>query len=137
MIIWAIIYILAVLAGFLFLHYRRWLKSRGINHKRTLMIRVVLLIPSTVWFTLSHPGQMVWTGLLAAAMQGFFFWLFFDGLYNRLRGFDWWFDGGSEEKDSSQLDGMLAKIGDFGEKIIKISGTIISVGIYILSYFKL
>jgi|GEM_PF-6893993 len=140
MIIGATIWFFAVLAGFLFFHYRRWLKSRVINHKRTTMIRAVLLIPSTVWFTLSHPGQVFWTAVLSIAMQGFVFLFAFNGLYNRLRGFDWWFEGGNNdptEKDNSLIDEFLAKIGRFWTQVIVITGMIVSVGIYILTYFKL
>jgi hypothetical protein len=103
------------------------------------MIRAILLIPSTVWFTLIHPGQFFWVGVCAIAMQGFVFMFLFNGIYNRLRGFEWWFEGGNNdptEKDSSVIDLVLSKIGRFWSQAIVITGTIVSVGIYILTYFS-
>lgn len=130
---------LLILALFLWLHLKRFFRSQGINHKRTAFIRSVSFIAPTVGFTIEHPGQHFWVFICAACMQMFLFWLLFDGIYNKWRGFDWWFTGANDdvlEKDNSFLDQLQEDLGLTATQAIKIGGSIMFLAFYILSWIN-
>jgi hypothetical protein len=138
MVLVSCILFFAVLGLFLALHFRRWLQTRGVNHKRTALIRCACLLPSTAGFTMASPGQHFWVFILAAFMQAFVFWVLFDGFYNRLRGFKWWYGGGHNdptEKDDSILDQFISSTNGFLGQIIKLAGCGITITVYIITLF--
>jgi len=134
--IWlATILFFVVLTCDLFTDYNKWLKNRSVNHTKEAWVRILLLMPSIVSFIWIHPGSTFWASICVLLMEFFAYWLLFDGIYNRVRGFDWWWTG-SIDPDDSNLDIILRNIGPLFHQIIKISGTIIFWTIYLLTYFK-
>jgi len=130
--IWiAAISFVAVLAWDVLTDYRKWLKGHGVAHAKEAWIRCLLLIPAIVLFTIAHKGNS-WTSLLySVAMCFFVFWTLFDGLYNVLRGFGWWFTGSDDEEDAD-TDNFLQSIPKWLHILIKLGGC--AGGIFL--YFK-
>lgn len=97
--------------------YKKWvlLNSTGdkkylVNHFKDGIIRCLLLIPSTLLlvlptYDLTLP-QIIIKYLIAIALQVFVWWEFFDGWYNKKRGFKWRFTGSNDEDDANS-DNLL------------------------------
>lgn len=132
--IWlAVISFLAVLAWDVITDYRKWLIHRAVDHGAEAWLRVLLMIVPTVLFCISHTPQFdIWVLANVALMEFFTFWLLFDGLYNRIRGYGWWF-AGSDDEDDAWLDNII-QAWPWMAKIIKITGAILFVTIYIITY---
>ena len=69
---------------------------------------------------------------IPAAMIALFIWLFFDGLYNKVRGFNWWFTG-SNDPDDAKTDNFLQRLKLWQHVVIKIGGLALFVTLYILT----
>ena len=135
----AIISFFAVLAWDLRSDYKKWLKTRSVQHSKEWWVRVALMIPSIALFTLAHPREAgyAWSTLLvlglSAGMTGFAFWILFDGIYNRLRGYQWTFTG-SVEADDADLDKMQREMGKAVSMLIKLAGFLVCLTAYILPF---
>lgn len=134
MLIWAIITFVIVLSWDIITDYIKWKKHIPVNHKKEAIIRAFLLAPTI--YCLLFPLKFVGLGdflfrLTFSLMLVFsIWWELFDGVYNKLRGFKWRFNG-SVDPDDSILDKFLYKIGDFWEGILKWSLIILSsIGYY-------
>lgn len=132
--IWlAVILFFAVLAWDVVTDYRKWLKHRGVKHTDEAWLRVLLMIVPTVLFCIAHtPAFDIWVLTNVGFMQFFTFWLLFDGLYNRIRGYGWWF-AGSDDADDPFLDDLIQKHPKLAA-VLKIAGAVIFITIYILTY---
>jgi hypothetical protein len=64
-------------------------------------------------------------------MMAFFIWLFFDGLYNKIRGFNWWFTG-SNDADDAKTDNFLQGLKLWQHVAIKVGGVVVTVTLYII-----
>lgn len=133
MIIAAIISFFAILAWDLISDYKKWLSNFRVNHGKEAVLRSALLVVPTVLFCLAHPDKFYWILIgNVLLMQFFTFWLLFDGIYNKLRGFDWWF-AGSNDPDDPVLDNIVQA----SPKLIaglKIAGMIIFITTYIITW---
>lgn len=87
---------------------------------------MALLAPSGVLLTLSLPW---WSAFSVAPMIGFWFLMLFNGIYNKLRGFDFWHPG------TSWIDGYLWN-GSILSKIVVITGCAVSLIVYISIVIK-
>lgn len=65
-------------------------------------------------------------------MEGAIWWEFFDGFYNKIRGFSWRFNG-TVDPDDSFLDKLLYKLSPSQETILKWGLIIIFTTLYILT----
>jgi len=133
MIYAAVISFFAILAWDVITDYRKWLKHRGVKHTDEAWLRVLLMIAPTIFFCIAHkPHFDIWVLVNVALMQFFTFWLLFDGFYNKIRGFDWWF-AGSDDEDDAWLDNII-QAWPWMARIIKIAGVILFITIYIITY---
>lgn len=98
----AILLFLCALGADVYTDYERWKKSKRVNHRIGTIYRIVLLIPSFFLFT-AGADRFIIQSLAVLMMQFSWFWFLFDGIYNKLRGFKWWFRG-SVDKDDAKLD---------------------------------
>lgn len=137
MIIYAIILFFVALGIHLIADYKRWLKDRKIDHRKKLRtaLWMVLLSPSIYLFTVSHHGTWYWVLACVLLMEFFCYVLIYDGLYSVLRGFNFWFLGSEDEGDAI-TDNFWQSIGVWYTKIIKITGSLLWVGVYIVSLFS-
>ncbi len=130
--IWlAIISFIAVLAWDIASDYRKWLRQKSVAHAKEAWLRCLLLIPSIVIFTIAHPGNSWWHLVYTLLMCFFVYWLIFDGIYNKLRGYDWWFTG-SNDPDDAATDNFLQSIPKWLHILIKLGG--VAGGVFL--YFK-
>ena len=133
LIIIAIILLLAALGLKLATDYKLWLKDKGINHKKEWwrwLVTAGTCAPSIILFTLSsnffwYLGLPIVCGMCAA-----FIWLLFDGIYNKLRGFNWWYTGTDDPGDAAS-DNFLQAIPTWTQIILKT----VPLGILIYLYF--
>jgi hypothetical protein len=112
-ILLAILIPLLVIATKLALNYRMWLRReiKGTSNKTVkhsiewgLMATACLY---SVYLLSTFSKLQIWFSFpLSAALEMAFIWLVFDGLYNKLRGFNWWFTG-SVDKDDAVTDTFL------------------------------
>lgn len=110
--------------------YKQWKKKIPINHGNQLVLRAFLLIPSILLLVL--PYESISNVLAAICMEGAIWWEFFDGFYNKIRGFSWRFNG-SKDPDDSFLDKFLYKLSPVEETILKWGLIIIFTILYILT----
>ena len=114
----------------LFDNYKKWLKHISPKHSKEWWIMVVVNIPSIVVFTME--SKLIWyfAAPLSGAMIAFFLWLFFDGIYNLLRKYNFWFTG-SDDKDDPKSDNFLQSIPVWLQAVIKIGGLALFLTLYI------
>jgi len=111
--------------------YRLWLGSKPVNHKKEWLILAACCIPSIVLFTLQSNFAWYFAAPLSGLMIAFFIWLFFDGLYNKLRGFGFWFTG-SDDPDDAKTDNFLQSLKLWQHIAIKVGGLLLLILTYIL-----
>lgn len=117
MIIFAVIWFVAVLIWDVTTDLKKWRDGMTIDHDKEAWIRVGLLVPSTVGFAL-HGSFWLWPA--AVLMQGFVFWTLMDGFVQVLRGFPWFTPGTTAKLDSIK-----------GKAVIQIAGSILFTILYI------
>lgn len=125
-----IIFFLLVFGFDLISDFKKWITHRSVDHTFEAWQRAIFLIPSIILFHLSCPNQQLKSLLIIILFLFFTYWLFFDGFYNKLRGYDWWFMG-SDDKDDAKLDNLQQWLGLKCTKILKIGGFIITFFLYI------
>ncbi len=72
---------------------------------------------------------LTWAYPLSALMCASFIWFFFNGLYNVLRGYNWWFTG---DAGGSFTDKILKIIGPFAQKVVEIVLLFTTIILYII-----
>lgn len=110
---------LLVLAADLITDYRLWKKNKPVNHKVGFIIRSVGLTPIFILL-----------GARSILLVGALYFLLFDGLYNLLRGFNFWFTG-SNDKDDATTDNFLQSIPLWAHIALKFALIIVGVIIFI------
>lgn len=127
----AILLFLLVLRHDIRTDYRKWLKGLPVLHTNDALYRTLLMLPAFVFFLLAH-GKGDWRLMVSIICMLFFtYWLLFDGLYNKVRGYGWWFTG-SDDPDDAATDNFLQNIPHWLHVTIKLTGTAGSIAAYIL-----
>ena len=99
--------------------YKKWLSNRKTKHIPEYWMRIALLITPSIILA-SRLDADWWLGLFVTlSVFGSVWWLFFDGLYNKLRGFNWMFEG-SKDKDESIWDDFVRWLGKTWTLVLKI-----------------
>lgn len=80
--------------------------------------------------TQMNSGLVVNLGI-ASGMVAFFMWNMFDGIYNKLRGYNWWFTG-SNDGDDAKTDNFLQSLSPLMQKVVKIGGLALFTTLYII-----
>lgn len=134
MIFLAIILFIATLAIDVITDYRRWLNSRSIDHNRGVWLRAIGLIPCIILLTLSIGWAFPWwliSGLISFLVVGFNYWNIFDGIFNVLRGYGWFF-AGSDDPDDARSDDFLQALSLTEGILIKVGGSVVFIIIYFI-----
>jgi len=126
----AIILPIIIVAVKLLLNYQLWEKGKPVKHTKEWWIMAVGCVPSIVLFTKLSPVIWYIVAPVSAAMIAFFIWLFFDGLYNVIRKFNWWFPG-SNDADDAKTDNFLQRLKLWQHVAIKVGGLILFITLYI------
>lgn len=110
--------------------YHKWKRNIPINHTKEMIIRCFLLTPSALCFWLYNFSL---TSLpIIILMQGAWYWEFFDGFYNKIRGKDWRFNG-TLDNDDSRLDSFLYHLNNKQEAMLKWGLITLFTGGYIIT----
>lgn len=133
MIAAAISIVIAILVVKLAYDYNLWLSSKPVNHTKEWILMAVFSIPAIVLFTLQSELGWWLAAPLSGAMIAFFIWFLFDGIYNILRGFDWFFTG-SDDADDPATDNFLQSLKLWQHILIKVGILSLLITIYIFNY---
>lgn len=111
--------------------YRLWLKEKRRPHKKGWRLKAVTSIPAIV--TLFWVGGYDWyyDGGLSVLMSMSWFLLLFDGLYNVVRGFEFFFLG-SNDKDDASTDNFFQSIPMWAGVAIKLALFNLSTSFYLM-----
>lgn len=104
----------------LYTDFNLWKENKPVNHKRGAILRLLGLIPANILI-----------GLAAIPLLGSLYWFLFDGFYNVLRGFNWWFTG-SNDVDDAKTDDFLQRLKPWQHQAIKIGAIILSLTFYLM-----
>lgn len=114
--------------------FRKWVQNIPVKHTKEAIMRVINLSPSfalILWPKLYWHHNFWLASLTSAGIIFSIWWEFFDGWYNKIRGFHWRFNG-SVDKDDSFLDKFLYGIGGTWETLLKWGLIILALIGYIL-----
>ncbi|MEO6610760.1 MAG: hypothetical protein ABIT05_01465 [Chitinophagaceae bacterium] len=144
MIGWGVISFFLVLAGKLFIDYRKFLRREPVNHKKEWLVCAALSIPSVVLLVVGHPAYSgvswptFWITICVVLLEMVLFWFLFDGIYNVLRGQKWNFLGSFNDPghEDSDLDKVAQIMGAELSQFIKIVGSAVLIIVYVLSLIK-
>ncbi len=127
------------------LNYEDWTNVRPINHPKEWRVMALCSLPAVVIFGIKSslflmPSQYLILEVLYTAaafaipalMIAMFIWLFFDGFYNKVRGFNWWFTG-SDDADDAGTDNFLQGLKLWQHVVIKVGGLALFITLYIIS----
>jgi len=135
-----LIFLLTLVGKLLFDSHQGFKKRNAINtksitnHPLETVFVVICLIGSGILFAMHLPLNWAVTFLIIFFMQFFVFWTLFDGGYNKLRGFNFWFNG-SRDPDDSKLDRVLMAMPKWMQICLKLLGCITFIWLYI-QYYK-
>ena len=129
----ATIILLLIVGIKVLINYEDWINIRPINHTKEWCFMAIAAAPAIYFYTMASSLAWYFAAPLSALMMAFFIWPFFDGLYNKVRGFNWWFTG-SEDADDAKTDNFLQGLKLWQHVAIKVGGNILLIGLYI--YFK-
>lgn len=117
----------------LVLNIKAWHARKPVKHFIEWLIMAAACVPSIIIFT-NESSLATWLAAgVSAGMIAFFIWLFFDGFYNVLRGYGWFFTG-SDDKDDAKTDDLLQRLPLWLHIVIKIGTLIALLTVYILNY---
>lgn len=112
--------------------YKKWLNSKPVNHKKEWLMMVAANIPSIIIFTLQSSLAWYYAAIVSGLMIAFFIWLFFDGIYNLLRGYGIFFTG-SDDPDDADADNFLQSVPLWLHVVIKVGGLALFVILYAIT----
>ncbi len=128
----AIIIVVIGLVIKLFVDFKLWKKHKSPNHPKEWALLALFCVPSIILFGKESQLDLYISLPLSAIMIAFFIWFFFDGIYNLLRKFNWWFTG-SDDKDDAFTDNILQKLKLWQHVLIKLLPLIASITYYVIT----
>jgi hypothetical protein len=115
-----------------FLNYHNWLHNKPVKHTKEWVIMALCSVPSVYGFTQASALPWYFAAPISALMVAWFIWLMFDGLYNILREYNWWFTG-SDDADDAATDNFIQQLDLWQHVVVKIGGNAIFITTYILT----
>lgn len=121
----------------LIVDHRLWKAEKPVNHSKEWKLVVLSNLPSIAMFTFCSNAPWYISLPASSLAIAWFFWLFFDGIYNVSRGQNWWFTG-TDDPDDAKTDNFLQKLKLWQQIAIKVGGFVFFLLLYILTsnYFK-
>lgn len=127
----AIINILLILTVKLILNYRKWLKEKTVAHSKEWFIMAFFLLPAIYLLTIHSSLHWAIAAALSSLLIAWLVWNLFDGIYNLLRGFNWWYTG-TDDKEDAKTDNFLQGLKLWQHIAVKL----IPLGIFCFIYIK-
>lgn len=104
-----------------------------INHDRGAFLRILGLTPSVICLIFAtNEKKWLLIAILVLAMVGINYMNLFDGFYNIFRGFGWFFTGSEDGAGDARTDNFFQAIPLWGNIVIKIGGSLVTIIFYIL-----
>jgi len=128
----AIVITLLIILIKVFINYEDWLNARHVKHTKEWLYMAAASLPAIFFFTKASALTWYYAAPLSALMIAFFIWLMFDGFYNKIRGFNWWFTG-SDDKDDAKTDNFLQGLKLWQHVLIKIGGNAVLITTYLIT----
>lgn len=130
-ILFSIFLFFAALAYNLIRDYNKILGRQKINHNKGAAVKGLSLLPCIILFAFNSEAKIGWALLVSWLMACSWFWLFFDSILNKLRGYPLFFTGSEDGKDDAKTDNLLQSIPLWLHIFIKVALVIISTYVYI------
>lgn len=127
-----IVWFLIVLAWDVLTDRDKFLSGETVLHKKEASKRMILLTPSGILFVAASTWPLFASSLIVAGLMGFHFWLWFDGISNRLKNLPFFHPGTGGAKNNSWIDENLRKLEWWEIGVIKTGGTLIFSYLYFL-----
>lgn len=120
--------------------YRLWKAERyaDINHLSSWVRRANTLVPCIGLLTVAidpHGWQLLVAGLVSTVLCAFTWWMLFDGWFNNIRGFNWWYTGSNDPNDA-HTDNFIQGLRKWQHIAVKAGSVAIFLIIYILLAWK-
>ena len=131
-LVWGISLTLILLFAKLIIDFNQREDGKLINHKLEWRVLALLSCFPIYFFTIASSFYFFVVVPVAGGMIAFFIWIFFDGLYNLSRGYNWWFTG-TDDPDDAAMDNFLQKLTLNQHKSIKIFGFLLFTILYIIT----
>lgn len=110
---------------------KKWKERKPIEHTPEFIIRLLLLSPSIIGLSYLLPVPWVWAIAISGFLEGSWYFMFFDGLYNIKRKKNWWFTG-SDDPDDAKTDNFLQTLTLAQHKVLKFSLIAVSTALYLI-----
>ncbi len=113
--------------------YLEFLDKGKIDHrnKKPLLIKAIAVLPAWLLFAFNSEAKLLWASSVSLLMCCSWFWLFFDGLFSVIRGYNFWFTGSEDGKEDAQTDNLLQSVPLWLHIFIKVTLIVISTYVYI------
>ena len=125
--------ILAIIITLVIIAVKVWYDYyHPVRHTKEWWLMAIASTPAIYLFT--HASALPWyfAAPISALMVAWFIWFMFDGLYNILRNYNWWFTG-SNDPDDAKTDNFLQRLKLWQHVVIKIGGLALFITLYILT----
>lgn len=119
------------------LDYLQWKQGFQVDHVKEWTDFVIQLMPCYLGLAMMKYrndisfGRAIRILIISAVLVASLWWLAFDGWFNTIRGFGFWFNGSVGSHDTSDYDKILRLLPDWGEAGLKISLIVTSIIFYI------
>lgn len=119
---------------------KAWKEGRyaDINHRSGWIRRAYCLVPCIGLLTVAiqpHGWQLLIAGLISTVLCAFAWWLLFDGWFNNIRGFNWWYTG-SDDPNDAHTDDLIQGLRKWQHIAVKAGACVIFLTAYILLLWK-
>jgi hypothetical protein len=126
----AIAIVCATIAAKLIHDYRLWLRKKPVNHSLEWVLMVLANSYPIYLFAKASTLHWIYGAILSGAMVAFFIWVVFDGLYNLVRGYHFFFTGTNDSNDA-KMDNFLQSLSLWQHVAVKVGGLGVLVGVYV------
>jgi hypothetical protein len=130
----AIVIVCATIAAKVFYDYREWLKKKPLNHAREWVVMALANSYPIYLFVKASTLHWIYGAILSGAMVAFFIWVVFDGLYNLVRGYHFFFTGTNDSNDA-RTDNFLQSLSLWQHVAVKCVGLATLIGLYLRFVF--
>ena len=125
----AIVIVCATIAAKLIYDYKLWLKKIHPNHALEWVVIALANSYPIYLFAKASTLHLIYGAILSGAMVAFFIWVVFDGLYNLVRGYHFFFTGTNDSNDA-KTDNFLQSLSLWQHVAVKVGGLGVLVVVY-------
>lgn len=133
MLLFAAIFLICIVMIKIFHDYTFWKKEQPIDHPKEWRGMAFLSTVPMLIMTAETSLQWWFSIPLSFSIIALIIWLLFDGGYNLIRKFNWWFTG-SNDPDDAKTDDFLQKLTLIEHIIVKTLPLIGLILLYILTF---